>query len=216
MNFFERWWCNSSVLGLGAAKAYNGRHRHATGLHTPPPRRASTRHRRPRDAAVSSPLRLRSKLGKSPPPPYDRYAALRPLAPYFSILNNPTPPPSLSERAAANAGKAPAFTLAVLAWVGGSRAGSMKTGGAEVAREKWDEANTVRDTDDDMDLSVDFEEHTARNMHRMRHDRRRRKLEQMEGSRGNLAPPKHRQHLETANDGSRHPRGQMIRTRACA
>ncbi|OSC96885.1 actin-like ATPase domain-containing protein [Trametes coccinea BRFM310] len=79
------------------------------------------------------------------PPPgtasgYDRYAPLRPLLPYFAILNNPAPPPPASAPAAANAGKAPAFTPAAMAWVGGSLAGALKTGGFEVQREKWDEA----------------------------------------------------------------------------
>ena len=56
-------------------------------------------------------------------PPYDKYGPLRPLVPYFAILNNPSPPPMTSERAGANAGKAPAFSPATLAWVGGSLAG---------------------------------------------------------------------------------------------
>ena len=56
-------------------------------------------------------------------PPYDKYGPLRPLVPYFAILNNPSPPPMTSERAGANAGKAPAFSPASLAWVGGSLAG---------------------------------------------------------------------------------------------
>jgi actin-related protein 10 len=58
-------------------------------------------------------------------PTYDRYAALRPLVPHFAILNNPAPVrlPSSSARANMNAGKAPAFTPATMAWVGGSLAG---------------------------------------------------------------------------------------------
>ncbi|KAG1722571.1 actin family [Suillus lakei] len=71
-------------------------------------------------------------------PTYDRYASLRPLVPHFAILNNPAPVPSSSTRANMNAGKAPAFTPATMAWVGGSLAGALKTGGVEVAREKWD------------------------------------------------------------------------------
>ena len=71
------------------------------------------------------PTQKNSRNGKAPPPVYDRYAALRPLIPYFAILNNPSPQVSTlsSERANANAGKAPAFSPAVLAWVGGSLAG---------------------------------------------------------------------------------------------
>lgn len=85
---------------------------------------------------------------------YDRYTALRPLSTYIAILNNPLPPPPASSRAAQNAGKAPAFTPACLAWVGGSLAGALKTGGAEVAREKWDEADAAdADADEAMDTS---------------------------------------------------------------
>ncbi|KAF8071805.1 fungal-specific actin related protein [Lyophyllum atratum] len=98
------------------------------------------------------------------PPQYDRYSSLRPLLPYFAILNNPAPPPPMSARASANAGKAPAFSPATLSWVGGSLAGSLKTGGVEVAREKWDEANTNHDPDQSMDISADFEERAARNI----------------------------------------------------
>ncbi|KAI0636041.1 actin family [Trametes polyzona] len=81
-----------------------------------------------------------SRSGRPRPAMYDRYAALRPLLPYFAILNNPAPPPPASAQAAANAGKAPAFTPAAMAWVGGSLAGALKTGGVEVQRERWDEA----------------------------------------------------------------------------
>ncbi|KAI0663820.1 actin-domain-containing protein [Cubamyces menziesii] len=87
-----------------------------------------------------SPPPGRSGRPRQRPTVYDRYAALRPLLPYFAILNNPAPPPPASASAAANAGKAPAFTPAMMAWVGGSLAGALKTGGAEVQREKWDEA----------------------------------------------------------------------------
>ncbi len=64
-----------------------------------------------------------SRAGKARPAVYDRYAALRPLLPYFAILNNPAPPPPASANASANAGKVPAFTPAMMAWVGGSLAG---------------------------------------------------------------------------------------------
>jgi len=87
------------------------------------------------------------KRGKSSPPPYDPYAGLRPLASYIAILNNPSPPPALSNRAGANAGKAPAFAPAAIPWVGGSLAGALKIGGEEVPREKWDAAD--EDEDDD-------------------------------------------------------------------
>ncbi|KAI0787557.1 actin-domain-containing protein [Fomes fomentarius] len=97
-----------------------------------------------------------SRAGKPRPRPvvYDRYAALRPLLPYFAILNNPAPPPPASAQAAANAGKAPAFTPAAMAWVGGSLAGALKTGGAEVQREKWDEAEAQPDPDQDVPMDA--------------------------------------------------------------
>ncbi|KAF6757164.1 actin-domain-containing protein [Ephemerocybe angulata] len=91
-------------------------------------------------------------------PQYDKYSTLRPLMPYFAILDNPSPPTAQSERARGNAGKAPAFTPAMLAWVGGSLAGALKTGGSEVIRENWDELGEEGDesnvhADDAMDIS---------------------------------------------------------------
>ena len=77
-------------------------------------------------AIGSPPSRARegpTRSGKSLPAAYDRYAALRPLVPHIAILNNPAPQPSSSPRATANAGKAPAFAPASMAWVGGSLAG---------------------------------------------------------------------------------------------
>ena len=70
-------------------------------------------------------LRAISPLNDSPRhlrPRYDRYAPLRPLTTHLAISNNPNPPTSESERAKA-AGKAPAFSPALMAWVGGSLAG---------------------------------------------------------------------------------------------
>ncbi|KAJ6513068.1 fungal-specific actin related protein [Mycena sanguinolenta] len=90
-------------------------------------------------------------------PSYDPYASLRPLLPYFAIVNNPSPPTGTTTRAVANAGKAPAFTPATLAWVGGSLAGSLKTGGAEVNREQWDMAEANRDGETSMDVSADMD-----------------------------------------------------------
>lgn len=81
-------------------------------LATPPsPQSQSSRHRKPR---------LR--------PPYDRYAPLRQLLPYFAIANNPDPQKAEKDSGSAQkkpsaAGKAPAFTPACMAWVGGSLAG---------------------------------------------------------------------------------------------
>ena len=72
----------------------------------------------------------------APPPPspssspsrrtYDRYASLRPLTNHITIINNP------------NGGKAPGYSMALMPWIGGSLSGSLKTGGVEVVREKWD------------------------------------------------------------------------------
>lgn len=64
--------------------------------------------------------------GRPPPPLYDRYESLRPLVPYIAILNDPSPPLANSSRAAANAGKAPAFAPSLIAWVGGSLAGYVR------------------------------------------------------------------------------------------
>lgn len=71
---------------------------------------------------------------------YRPYESLRPLHPYIAILNNPSPPPPADPNIPSNAGKAPAFTPALLPWIGGSLAGSLKISGMEVSREKWDEA----------------------------------------------------------------------------
>ncbi|EKM78646.1 hypothetical protein AGABI1DRAFT_75023 [Agaricus bisporus var. burnettii JB137-S8] len=87
-------------------------------------------------------------------PVYDRYASLRSLVPYISILNNPSPPPPNSTRAAANAGKAPAFAPSLMAWVGGSLAGSLKTGGTEVSRERWDEADAAAQNPEQEDTTT--------------------------------------------------------------
>ncbi|KAF8150699.1 fungal-specific actin related protein [Crassisporium funariophilum] len=105
-----------------------------------------------------------ARPGKPSPPPYDKYGPLRPLVPYFAILNNPSPPTPTSERAGANAGKAPAFSPATISWVGGSLAGSLKTGGVEVAREKWDDDDPNRNTDDSMDVSADYHSQSPRSI----------------------------------------------------
>lgn len=98
---------------------------------------------------------------------YDRYAPLRPLAPHIALLNTPSPAAAASARAAQNAGKAPAFTPACLPWVGGSLAGALKTGGAEVPRERWDEAVAAAraaavDEDGDVDMASPVSPDTLR------------------------------------------------------
>lgn len=42
-----------------------------------------------------------------------------------------------------------------MAWIGGSLAGALKTGGAELSREKWDE---MEDQDRAMDETIDVSE----------------------------------------------------------
>ncbi|GAA5821811.1 hypothetical protein JCM11251_001037 [Rhodosporidiobolus azoricus] len=73
-----------------------------------------------------------------------RYAPLAPLASHLALLNHPSPSASLSPPASslarANEGSAPSFSSALQAWVGGSLAGALKTGGAELSREVWDES----------------------------------------------------------------------------
>ncbi len=107
--------------------------------------------------ALSTSPKFPSKPSKRSLPSYDKYASLRPLLPYVAILNNPNPPAvPASDRAKANAGKVPAFVPALMAWVGGSLAGALKTGGAELAREKWDEMDDQnRAMDESMDVSED-------------------------------------------------------------
>ena len=72
------------------------------------------------------PQSLKQRKGKLQPPPYDRYAPLRQLLPHFAILNNPDSPKENKDTGSTqktSAGKAPAFTPACMAWVGGSLAG---------------------------------------------------------------------------------------------
>ncbi len=106
------------------------------------------------------PVSKQTTKAKRTLPPYDKYSPLRPLLPYFAILNDPNPPDiPTSDRAKANAGKAPAFVPALMAWVGGSLAGALKTGGLEVAREKWDEmGDEDGDADEGMEVTEDENE----------------------------------------------------------
>ncbi|KAF8968056.1 hypothetical protein BDZ97DRAFT_1755476 [Flammula alnicola] len=67
----------------------------------------------------------------------------------------------MQKLAAANAGKAPAFSPALclgrrfLSRLIRYHRSSLKTGGVEVAREKWDEEDPNRNPDDSMDISAD-------------------------------------------------------------
>ncbi|KAG8834823.1 hypothetical protein FRC17_006931 [Serendipita sp. 399] len=71
---------------------------------------------------------------------YDPFEPLRSLVDNVSILNNPSPPAALSSDAR-NGGTAPAFAPLCMAWVGGSLAGALKTGGEEILHDKWDEGS---------------------------------------------------------------------------
>ncbi|KAH8101014.1 fungal-specific actin related protein [Cristinia sonorae] len=98
-----------------------------------------------------------SRRGRIPRSQYDKYACLRQLTPYFAILNNPSPPPLMpnAPRGSFNAGKAPAFSPAAMAWVGGSLAGALKIGGVEVPRERWDEADVQPEDEEEVPMVVD-------------------------------------------------------------
>ncbi|KIY51794.1 actin-like ATPase domain-containing protein [Fistulina hepatica ATCC 64428] len=111
----------------------------------------------PSPSRPSRPRRFVHEREKLPIPAYDPYSPLRPLAPYIAILNNPSPP----QRARQQTGKAPAFTPAAMAWIGGSLAGALKIGGAEIMRERWDEASqweeqaAAEEEDDDGVMTTD-------------------------------------------------------------
>ncbi|GAA6023623.1 hypothetical protein JCM10207_005087 [Rhodosporidiobolus poonsookiae] len=95
-----------------------------------------------------------------------RYASLVPLASHLAILNHPSPSPSPSPNVPASSlarereGSAPAFAPALQAWVGGSLAGALKTGGVEISREMWDErrANGRRAEGEEGEEEVENEE----------------------------------------------------------
>jgi actin-related protein 10 len=116
------------------------------------------------------------KKRKRPKPKYDKYIALRSLLPHICILNNPNPssslslpspssssmPMSMSDRAKATSGTAPAFSPSLLPWIGASLAGALKTGGVEVARERWDEeADNANNDEDDDDPPTSPDDDTA-------------------------------------------------------
>ncbi|KAI0789908.1 actin-domain-containing protein [Abortiporus biennis] len=114
-----------------------------------------------------------SRPGKRPRIPNqgtkDKYSALRPLMVHLAIFNDPHPPshpfPNLGEEDYRYCGgKVPAFTPASLAWVGGSLAGALKTGGMEVPREKWDEADAPSDEDDPMGSPVQTPSRSTQNV----------------------------------------------------
>jgi hypothetical protein len=92
---------------------------------------------RPSDATTTStstgPLPRRRPESSHPHQP------ILALRKHVAILNDPTP------EAVGSAGSAPAFAPSLLAWVGGSLAGSLRAGAkGEVTRERWDDAREVR------------------------------------------------------------------------
>jgi len=60
-----------------------------------------------------------------------RFAPLAPLALHVVLANDPS--------RTGGGGRGTAFAPALAAWVGGSLVGALKTGGEEVARERWEE-----------------------------------------------------------------------------
>lgn len=69
-----------------------------------------------------------------------RFSPLVPLAKHVAILNDPTSHDASVTRRPAAAGSAPAFNPALLPWIGGSLAGALKTGGHEIKRDAWEDA----------------------------------------------------------------------------
>lgn len=101
-------------------------------LSNPPSPTTPTISTLPRPAAPPPPSSAKRGMRQ----PYDPYARLRPLASHLAILNAPA---GVGD-GRRNSGKAPAFAPAALPWIGGSLAGSLKIGGEEISREKYDEA----------------------------------------------------------------------------
>lgn len=90
----------------------------------------------PPEAAVSTSMTPPSRRRPEASHPHQPILALRK---HIAILNDPTP------EAVGASGSAPAFAPSLLAWVGGSLAGSLRAGAkGEVTRERWDEAREVR------------------------------------------------------------------------
>ncbi|KZT39144.1 actin-domain-containing protein [Sistotremastrum suecicum HHB10207 ss-3] len=81
---------------------------------------------------------------------YDPFATLRPMKSVLSIVNDPNHGAPASATTAHNAGRAPAYSPAALPWVGGSLTGSLKIGGQDMSREKWDQAEANANTETDI------------------------------------------------------------------
>jgi actin-related protein 10 len=71
-----------------------------------------------------------------------KYSPLYPLSGELKILNHfedaADPPANMDAPARSSSARPPQFQMNLLAWIGGSLAGSMKIGGQEVIRERWD------------------------------------------------------------------------------
>ena len=69
------------------------------------------------------------------------FAPLTALARSLAITNDPSHASGLPANPLhPKSGTAPAFSPALLPWIGGSLAGALKTGGDEILREKWEES----------------------------------------------------------------------------
>lgn len=104
-------------------------------------------------------------------PKNHRYAPLRSLLSHLAILNDPSPNVTTTtaalglaastQRPPSMAGKAPAFSPTMLAWVGGSLAGALKISGTEVPRERWDELGPSQFEVDDLQFVIDMHPSTV-------------------------------------------------------
>jgi len=67
-----------------------------------------------------------------------KYSPLHSLSGELEILNHFESTPSSQTTSTIRRSRPPQFQMNLLAWIGGSLAGSMKIGGQEVIRERWD------------------------------------------------------------------------------
>lgn len=99
-------------------------------------------------ATFLSRQRLQSRLSLLRTSP--RFAPLVSLISTLTITNNPSVVSTVVEVPfPVGEGKAPGFNPSLLAWIGGSLAGALKTGGEELLREKWEAGNIASDSGDE-------------------------------------------------------------------
>lgn len=99
-------------------------------------------------ATFLSRQRLQSRLSLLRTSP--RFAPLVSLIASLTITNDPSIVSTLVEVPfPVGEGKAPGFNPSLLAWIGGSLAGALKTGGEELLREKWEYVNIASDNEDE-------------------------------------------------------------------